>query len=168
PLAAWQTGATSAAGCSGTSARRSDRPPTLSSARGVMPSDPEKPTRLLLPTVIGHRGAARHAPENTLAGLRKAAELATPWVEFDVMLTADGTAVLHHDETLVRTTGLDRKMAATSYAELASLEAGSWFGAAFAGEPVPTLEEALACLGEQRLGANVEIKPTAGRQRETA
>src|SRR5690606_1240368 len=97
PLTAWQTAATSAAGCSGTSARRSDRPPTLSSARGVMPSDPEKPTRLLLPTVIGHRGAARYAPENTLAGLRKAAELATSWVEFDVMLTADGTAVLHHD-----------------------------------------------------------------------
>ncbi|SMF74610.1 glycerophosphoryl diester phosphodiesterase [Tistlia consotensis] len=123
---------------------------------------------LVLPSVIGHRGAARHAPENTLAGLRKAAEQRVPWVEFDVMLTADGTAVLHHDETLKRITGLDRPMAELTYAELAGLDAGSWFGAAFADEPVPTFEEALACLGALGLGANVEIKPTEGREVETA
>ncbi len=128
---------------------------------------PDAPS-LILPTVIGHRGAARHAPENTLAGLRKAAEQGAPWVEFDVMLTADGTAVLNHDETLARTTGLDRPMAEVSYAELAGLDAGSWFAAAFAEEPVPTLEEALGCLGALGLGANVEIKPTAGRETETA
>lgn len=123
---------------------------------------------LVLPSVIGHRGAARHAPENTLAGLRTAAEQGAPWVEFDVMLTADGTAVLHHDETLLRTTGLERQMAALPYADLAALDAGSWFGAGFAGEAVPTLEDALVCLGRHGLGANVEIKPTPGREAETA
>ncbi|MEX0759632.1 MAG: glycerophosphodiester phosphodiesterase [Tistlia sp.] len=123
---------------------------------------------LVLPSVIGHRGAARHAPENTLAGLRTAAAQGAPWVEFDVMLTADGTAVLHHDDTLLRTTGLERAMAELAYPDLAALEAGSWFGAGFAGEPVPTLEEALACLGALGLGANVEIKPTPGREVETA
>lgn len=121
-----------------------------------------------LPSVIGHRGAARHAPENTLAGLRKAAEHGAPWVEVDVMLTADGTAVLHHDETLERITGLSRPMAELGYDELAALDAGSWFGAAFAEEPVPTLEEALACLAELGLGLNLEVKPTPGREAETA
>lgn len=131
-------------------------------------SSETRPAPVRLPPVIGHRGAARHAPENTLAGFRKAAEQKAAWVEFDVMLTADGTAVLHHDESLKRITGLDRPMAETAYLELAELDAGSWFGAAFAGEPVPTLEEALACLGALGLGANVEIKPTAGREAETA
>ena len=65
-----------------------------------------------LPRVIGHRGAATHAPENTLAGLSRAAELGAPWVEFDVRLTADKVAILHHDDTLKRTAG--RNAAAAS------------------------------------------------------
>src|SRR3546814_1969190 len=43
-----------------------------------------------LPRVIGHRGAAGHAPENTLASLRRAGQLGTRWVEFDVALTREG------------------------------------------------------------------------------
>src|SRR5712692_4374691 len=57
-----------------------------------------------LPPVIGHRGAAAYAPENTLAGLRRAKELACAWVEFDVRLTGDGALVLCHDARLDRTT----------------------------------------------------------------
>src|SRR5215472_7279977 len=58
----------------------------------------------ILPLVIGHRGAAGCAPENTLAGLRKAKELGCRWAEFDVRLTADGQLILLHDERLNRTT----------------------------------------------------------------
>ncbi|MGH6902168.1 MAG: glycerophosphodiester phosphodiesterase family protein, partial [Geminicoccaceae bacterium] len=47
---------------------------------------------LRLPQVIGHRGAAAAAPENTLAGIRKAKELGASWIEFDVKLTRDGQA----------------------------------------------------------------------------
>ncbi|HVC57601.1 MAG TPA: glycerophosphodiester phosphodiesterase family protein, partial [Stellaceae bacterium] len=54
--------------------------------------------------VIGHRGAAARAPENTLAGLRRAKALGCSWVEFDVRLTGDGVPVLCHDSRLDRTT----------------------------------------------------------------
>jgi glycerophosphoryl diester phosphodiesterase len=121
-----------------------------------------------LPPVIGHRGAAALAPENTLAGLRAAAAAGARWVEFDVKLTADGTPVLMHDETLERTTDGRGKVAATPAATIAALDAGAWFGAGFAGERVPTLIEAIGELGRLGLGANIEIKPCRGREAATA
>jgi glycerophosphoryl diester phosphodiesterase len=123
---------------------------------------------LVLPRVIGHRGAAAHAPENTLAGLRRAAEMGATWVEFDVMLSADGVALLHHDHDLKRTAGRPEAIAALSYAQLHDLDVGAWFAPAYAGEAPPSLEAAIALLGELGLGANVEIKPAEGRERETA
>ncbi|MGH7117125.1 MAG: glycerophosphodiester phosphodiesterase, partial [Stellaceae bacterium] len=54
--------------------------------------------------MIGHRGAAARAPENTLRGLRRARALGCRWVELDVRLTGDGELVLLHDERLERTT----------------------------------------------------------------
>jgi glycerophosphoryl diester phosphodiesterase len=122
----------------------------------------------ILPRLIDHRGAAAHAPENTLAGLAKAKSLGVAWVEFDVMLTRDGVPVLLHDENLQRTCGVDRLLAATSCSELESIDAGRWFGSAYAGERIPTLEAAIACLGQLGMGANVEIKPSAGQEHETA
>src|SRR4249920_1127368 len=56
------------------------------------------------PRFIGHRGGGTLAPENTLSGIRKAAEMGFGGVEFDVMLSADKVPVLIHDETLERTT----------------------------------------------------------------
>ena len=117
---------------------------------------------------MGHRGAAAVAPENTLAGFRRAAAGGACWVEFDVMLTADHVPVLFHDDNLKRTTGRGALMAETPYSVVRTLEAGAWFAPEFAGEPVPTLEAALALLLELGLGANIEIKPTPGRGRETA
>ncbi len=122
----------------------------------------------LLPRAMAHRGAKAHAPENTLASLRAAADSGVGWVEFDVMLTADGVPVLFHDETLERTTGTPGRMAETSLAALRRLDAGSWFDPAFAGEPVPTLAEALDLLLARGLRPNMEIKPTAGTAAETA
>jgi glycerophosphoryl diester phosphodiesterase len=123
---------------------------------------------LHLPCVIGHRGAAGAAPENTLAGIRKARELGATWIEFDVKLTRDAHAILFHDDRLERTTDGCGAVAVTSLAEIRRLDAGSWFGAAFRGEPVPTFEEALAACAELGLGINVEIKPCPGREVETA
>lgn len=120
-----------------------------------------------LPKVMGHRGVAARAPENTLAGLRKAAELGLTWVEFDVMLTRDGVPVLFHDGSLKRTTGRDALMAETDFAALRSLDAGRWFHPDFAGEPVPSLEQAVELMLDLGLQPNVEIKPTPGTDVET-
>ena len=123
---------------------------------------------LALPRIIGHRGAAALAPENTLAGFRAAAAAGVRWVEFDVKLTRDGTAVLMHDETLERTTNGLGRVADTPLAMMAALDAGAWFGAGFRDERVPTLVEACAELGRLGLGANIEIKPCPGRAESTA
>jgi glycerophosphoryl diester phosphodiesterase len=120
------------------------------------------------PRIIGHRGGGTRAPENTLAGIRKAAELGLRGVEFDVMLTADKVPVLIHDETLERTTDGSGAVAATPYAKLASLDAGGWSGAQYRGERVPRFEHAGRLCVELGLWANIEIKPAAGFERDTA
>jgi glycerophosphoryl diester phosphodiesterase len=123
---------------------------------------------LRVPRVIGHRGAAAEAPENTLASIRKAKELGATWIEFDVKLSSDGEPILFHDDRLDRTTDGRGPVAATALAAIRRLDAGSWFGPAFRGEPVPTFEEALGLCAELGLGINVEIKPCRGREAETA
>jgi glycerophosphoryl diester phosphodiesterase len=135
---------------------------------GWRPWSPGEESRTpgLLP-VIGHRGAAARAPENTLASLRKAHALGAGWVEFDVMLTRDGAPVLIHDETLERTTSGRGRVPDRTLAEIRALDAGAWFAPAFTGERVPTLEEAVAVLLELGLHANVEIKPATGHAAAT-
>ena len=121
-----------------------------------------------LPSVIGHRGAASHAPENTLAGIRKAAALGVRMIEFDAKLTGDGVPILMHDDALDRTTSGSGPVRKTPLATIRTLDAGSWFAAAFAGEPVPTLAEALDLSLLLGLAVNLEIKPCKGLERETA
>lgn len=119
------------------------------------------------PRVVAHRCGGALAPENTLAGLRVAARLGCRGVEFDVMLSADGRPLLIHDETLERTTDGRGPVAARSFAALRALDAGVRRGEAFRGEAIPSLEDALAACRAFGLWANVEIKPSAGREAET-
>lgn len=120
-----------------------------------------------LPRLIGHRGAASLAPENTLAGFRKAAEAGVRWVEFDVRLAGDGRCILLHDDTLERTTSGRGRADLLGFEELRRLDAGAWFGPGFAGERIPSLEEAIELLAELGLGANVELKPGPGAEAAT-
>jgi glycerophosphoryl diester phosphodiesterase len=119
------------------------------------------------PRVIAHRGGGSLAPENTLAAIRKGRALGFGGVEFDVMLAADAIPVLIHDETLERTTSGRGAVAQTPLAELEALDAGSWFSAAFSGEPVPSYADAVRLCLDLGIWANVEIKPAAGAERET-
>ncbi len=121
-----------------------------------------------LPPIIGHRGSAGLAPENTLASIRRAHEEGAGWVEFDVKLTKDGVPILMHDDRLGRTTNGKGKVALTTHDEIRGLDAGSWFAPEFAGERVPTLRATLELCIELSLGMNVELKPCPGREEETA
>ena len=123
---------------------------------------------IALPRIIAHRGSSGTAPENTLAAFRAAAAAGATWVEFDASLTSDARPVVFHDDALDRTTDGTGLLAETPFETLKHLDAGSWFGTAFAGELVPTLEEVLETLAALSLGFNMEIKPDAGREVETA
>lgn len=120
------------------------------------------------PLWIAHRGGGSSAPENTLAAIRCGAAAGFRMVEFDVMLSRDGVPVLIHDETLERTTDGRGQVCAHDSATLRALDAGSWHGPGFAGERIPTLDEALDLLLALDLDANIEIKPARGFERETA
>jgi glycerophosphoryl diester phosphodiesterase len=84
--------------------------------------------------IIGHRGAAGEAPENTLGGFRRALEVGAAGVELDVHLTKDGRLAVIHDETLERTTSGRGRVKDFTLAELQKLNAGQ-------GEHIPALEE---------------------------
>lgn len=123
---------------------------------------------LRVPHVIGHRGAAQAAPENTLEGFAEAKRQGAAWVEFDAKLTADNAVVLLHDDTVDRTSNGTGLAAQKSLAEFKALDAGAWFGPSWAGARIPTLVETMTELDRLGLGANIEIKPCPGRERETA
>ncbi|MEV2256315.1 glycerophosphodiester phosphodiesterase family protein [Streptomyces sp. NPDC050147] len=101
------------------------------------------------PLVVAHRGASAYAPENTFAAIDKAADMGFRWVENDVQRTKDGELVIMHDDTLKRTTNVEElfpdrapwKVADFTAAEIAKLDAGSWFSPKYAGQRVPTLKQ---------------------------
>ena len=108
------------------------------------------------PLLFAHRGASAHAPENTLAAFRLAAEQGADAIELDAKLSADGQIVVFHDPTLQRTTGTPGLLNTQSLAALKQLDAGRSFGPQFAGERIPTLAEVFEDVG-QKLLINVEL-----------
>lgn len=99
--------------------------------------------------IIGHRGAAGLAPENTLAGFARAAALGVHAVELDVHFV-HGHLLVIHDDTLDRTTSGSGPLAAPGIERLRTLDAGG-------GNPIPILEEVFEALPAD-LGINVELK----------
>ncbi len=93
--------------------------------------------------VVGHRGTVSHAPENTVAAIEKVMELGADLIEIDIRESKDGHLVIIHDASVERTTDGTGLVADMTLAELKALDAGSWFDEKFAGEKIPTLEEAL-------------------------
>ena len=119
------------------------------------------------PKVLAHRGGGTLAPENTLAGLRCGLAYGFRAVEFDVMLSKDSIPVLMHDPDFGRTVQGAGKVSEATAQQLGCMDAGAWFGDAFAGEPVPTYEQVVKFCKENRIWMNVEIKPSPGAEVET-
>ena len=96
--------------------------------------------------IIGHRGASREAPENTLASFGLAFGQGADGVEADFRLTRDGEIVCLHDASTQRTAGVDLRVEESTLSELRRLDVGAWKGAAWTGEPIPTLRDVLGTL----------------------
>lgn len=138
----------------------------LGTAALLLPTSDVRAQGSARPTVIAHRGASAYAPENTLAAVDKAAELRIGWVENDVQRTRDGELVVVHDDSLQRTTDVEEvfpgrapwKVKDFTAAEIARLDAGSWFGPAYADARVPTLEQYVARVDLHHQKLLLEIK----------
>ncbi len=104
--------------------------------------------QLAPPLVIAHRGYSAVAPENTLAAFEAALRCGADMVETDLHPAADGSAVLIHDAEVSATTGGRGRVADLRAAELARLDAGSWFSPAYRGQRVPLLADLLDLLTE--------------------
>ena len=116
--------------------------------------------------VIGHRGAAAHAPENTMPSFERAAAAGVDALELDVHLTADGQVVVIHDPTLERTTSGAGAVAAMTLAQIRAADAGARFTRDGTGFPfraqgvhVPTLDDVLARFSTMPL--LIEVKTAA-------
>lgn len=121
------------------------------------------------PLVVGHRGVPFLHQENSLAGFRRAATLGVPAIELDVRLTADGQAVVAHDDDLERLTGVKARVSELTWDRLARLrmrrelpmgighDGGQVVGRYDREEPIARFDEVLAEVGG-RVAINVEIK----------
>jgi glycerophosphoryl diester phosphodiesterase len=106
---------------------------------------------------IAHRGASGNYPENTRIAFEKAIEAGVDMIEFDCQLTSDGHVVVFHDEDLKRTAGVHGQLRNFTLQELKRLEVGSWRKAAYRGERILTLEEALGIMAD-RVDLCIDIK----------
>lgn len=119
------------------------------------------------PKIVAHRGGGKLAPENTLAGIDAGARLGHKMIEFDVKLSQDGELFLLHDDTLDRTSNGWGIAGDLPWEKLVQLDVGGWYGRRFADERLPLLSQVAARCAEYQMLANIEIKPTTGREAET-
>jgi glycerophosphoryl diester phosphodiesterase len=132
----------------------------------VLPAAAQAATWHHRPVVVAHRGASAYAPENTLEAVDEADDLHIDWVENDVQRTKDGALVIIHDTTLSRTTNVEElypdrapwNVRDFTAAEIAKLDAGSWKGAEFTGERIPTLHQYLERVDDNHQKLLMEIK----------
>ncbi|HET7286896.1 MAG TPA: glycerophosphodiester phosphodiesterase family protein [Pyrinomonadaceae bacterium] len=117
------------------------------------------------PLIIGHRGAAAVAPENTMAAFREAIAVGADGIEFDVRLTRDGVPVVIHDNNLFRTSGVAARVADLEWSEISKIDVGSMFAifkdlpsGTFANERVPSLRELFELFATNDLLLCLEMK----------
>ena len=116
------------------------------------------------PIIFAHRGASGDYPENTLLSFQAAVDIGAPMLETDTRITSDGIPMLTHDESLVRTTGVDVHVEDLTLKEVKELDAGFCFSPdggvthpfRNTGIQVPTLEEFVKTF--PNMPVNMEIK----------
>ena len=108
--------------------------------------------------IIGHRGAMGHAPENTRASFEAGVRLGADAVECDVHLSKEGRLVVIHDDRLDRTTDGRGAVSEKTWPEIRALDAGAWYGNAFAGERVWLLDEFLAWAKNRRTKSRATLQ----------
>ena len=110
--------------------------------------------------ITAHRGNSSVAPENTLAAFRAAMDAHATWAELDVQRTRDGKVIVLHDRDLMRMAGDPRRIGDLTISDLAGIDVGLRYGAAFRGERAPSLA-AVIDLVRGALKLNVELKYNA-------
>lgn len=118
--------------------------------------------------IIAHRGHIVAAPEQTLAAFRLAVELGATMLEADLRFTRDGVPVLMHDRLLDRTTSGTGPISARDWAEVAGLDAGSWFDPRFSGERVPRLDDLFDLAQTLGVALCIEAKGEGGENAKAA
>ena len=117
--------------------------------------------------ITAHRGAATVAPENTIAAFNAAIAMGVDRIELDAMLTSDGKVVVFHDTDLRRIANDPRRIADMTLEQIRAIDAGTWFSPDFAGEPIPTLDEAIIAASKGAL-LNIELKSVGGDESRLA
>jgi glycerophosphoryl diester phosphodiesterase len=118
------------------------------------------------PLIIGHRGTAATAPENTLVSFEQALDAGADGLEFDVHLARDGVPVVIHDDTLRRTAMRPGRVADFTSTELTAIDVGTWFNRKFpkraqpeyAEARIPTLKQVFELAGGRASQLYVELK----------
>lgn len=119
------------------------------------------------PTLIAHRGAGKHAPENTLAAVRLGHQHGFTMMEYDVKLSRDGVAILLHDDDIRRTSNGAGLASTYSFADLLHFDFGAWLDKKYTGEPILSLATMAAYTIANGIRSNIEIKPETGFEAET-
>ncbi|MDH4070236.1 MAG: glycerophosphodiester phosphodiesterase family protein [Ignavibacteria bacterium] len=119
------------------------------------------------PLVVAHRGASGITPENTLAAFKRAAAQGADMIELDVRMTKDFHVVVHHDQTIRRTTGGRGAIWDLTLQQIRNLDAGRWFHSRFSGQQIPTLRQALEAI-PSHMGVNIEVKTDGDSRKKLA
>ena len=136
----------------------SDRPELLVPFADSPARPLDVPAGIHLPQLVCHRGAELIAPENTLAAIERVFQQGIRWAEIDVQETADGQLVICHDEELQRTTDGSGRISEQTLDQLLQLDAGSHFSAKYAGERLPTLQQAIKLARRYQACLYIELK----------
>ena len=108
--------------------------------------------------VIGHRGFAAAAPENTMPSFEKALAQNVDYIELDVQLSADRQIIVCHDPNLLRLTGENVELSSLTLDELRRLDFGSWYSPEYTGTTIPTLAEVLDRIKDTEVRLYLELK----------